>query len=283
MAIRLLRTYIYMLIGIVLVGASPSLFHKIELHPVRYFQEVIQLIRNVLSPLSLTYGDKVQRPIFPDILMPFKHSLIILLGGFVLAVGVCIVLAAGLSFMNNKTQERILLLLSLFEAIPDIIYIISIQLFIVFISNLLHVHAVMFVALGTHQIYLLPILVLSIVPVIYLLRIELMQIADEERKDYVEFAKGKGLGSVRILLLHILRNTIESLYINSKQILLLMLSSLFMVEYFFNIDGIMMFIYENLYPVPLTIGLALLLTVFFLFFSVTEIVVKRLAGKGGFF
>ena len=278
MAIQMIRKYVFMVIGIVMIGATPALFQKIELHPVNYAKEIILLFKGLLTPFSLTYGDKVERHIFPYIFTPFFHSLVIVVGGFILSISLCILMAVVISFLKKRMIERIMLVLSLLETIPDIVYIISVQIVVIYICNLLHINTFQFAALGENQIYLLPIVILSIVPSIYLLRIELQKIAQESREDYVEFAKGKGLNKTTILVVHILRNTLSTLYINSKHILWLMLSSLFIVEYFFNVNGIMMFIYNHTEPMALTIGLMLMLTSFFILFTITELILKKLVG-----
>ena len=74
--------------------------------------------------------------------------------------------------------------------------------------------------------YLLPILTLSILPIIYLYKICLLNYNDELHKDYINVAVAKGLKPFYILFKHILINALFSIFYNAKSIFLFMISNM---------------------------------------------------------
>jgi ABC-type dipeptide/oligopeptide/nickel transport system permease component len=129
--------------------------------------------------------------------------------------------------------------ITLFESIPDLLIVISLQLFIVYIyqktgwliSNVTVVY--------DDKVYLLPILALSVLPTIQLFKITFLLMNEERDKPYVTVAKAMGLGDYHILIRHVFRNVLYNLFLYFKTIFVFMLSNLFILEYVFNIHGLM--------------------------------------------
>ncbi|ANU12174.1 peptide ABC transporter permease [Planococcus antarcticus DSM 14505] len=97
---------------------------------------------------------------------------------------------------------------------------------------------------------------------------------------YVELARSLGFSKVYIILVHLFRNAIVSVFFQSKKTMWFMLSNLFVLELMFNLPGIMLFLRDNLSP---TIFLLTVLSFFlpmFIFYSLGEwLFLRRLRGK----
>ncbi|ANX10899.1 hypothetical protein ABE41_002565 [Fictibacillus arsenicus] len=85
---------------------------------------------------------------------------------------------------------------------------------------------------------MLPVITLSIVPAIYLFRLQLVLSQSEIEKDYITFARSKGLSNSYIVFHHLLKNTISELSIHLPFIMLLLFSQMIILEYLFNLNGI---------------------------------------------
>jgi ABC-type dipeptide/oligopeptide/nickel transport system permease component len=69
-----------------------------------------------------------------------------------------------------------------------------------------------FASYGDEQAILLQILSLSITPTMIITKLLISQMLDELSKSYAELALAKGLSFRRIIFVHVLRNTIYSLF-----------------------------------------------------------------------
>lgn len=72
------------------------------------------------------------------------------------------------------------------------------------------------VAFGDSQPYTLPILCLSVMPIILSLRILLFHMEEEWEEPYIENAKSKGLTRLYILIHHIMPNTLIHFFTSPK-------------------------------------------------------------------
>jgi peptide/nickel transport system permease protein len=102
---------------------------------------------------------------------------------------------------------------------------------------------------------------------------------EEFNKQYIDTAKGKGIGRFRILWRHVLPNTLLSVFHQSRNILWFMLSNLLMVEYLFNIYGVTTLVREMGNPAIFTISMLLLFLPMFLFFTAFRIFSYKWVGE----
>jgi peptide/nickel transport system permease protein len=166
--------------------------------------------------------------------------------------------------VSPKKIKRIILSLStLIESLPDAFIIISLQLLVILIYKKTNI-LVAQIAVFEEDIYLLPIICLSIIPTFLLFKAIMFLLKEEESKLYIDLAKMKGLTSLRIFLVHTFRNVLYSLFYRSKIIFSFMLSNLFLIEVVFNMDGALQFLLRARGP-EFIVAAVLLFTPFFLF------------------
>ncbi|RDI39148.1 ABC transporter permease subunit [Falsibacillus pallidus] len=118
----------------------------------------------------------------------------------------------------------------LFLSIPDIFFIIMIQIGLMFLYHKgLFIHVDLF---GSDKVenYVMCILFLAIYPIFYIANITNASLQDEMGNDYIRTAKSKGTGSFRILYIHILKNAMAIILSHANTVTLYVLSNLFIVE-----------------------------------------------------
>ncbi|MGA9290829.1 MAG: ABC transporter permease subunit, partial [Anaerobacillus sp.] len=98
----------------------------------------------------------------------------------------------------------------------------------------------------------------------------------------VALARGKGLSRWRILLVHIFRNSILTLFNHMKGIILFALSNLLMLEIIFDVHGFMTFIYENgvLNPEIVTVALYMVFIPSFILYTASQWALSRFILQG---
>ncbi|WP_354959351.1 ABC transporter permease subunit [Bacillus sp. CECT 9360] len=145
-------------------------------------------------------------------------------------------------------------MVTILEAIPDIFTITLLPILIILIYKNSGVLLFKVVSLGDNRTIALPVFCLSIPSSFYFIRIFLHVIFLEYQKPYVELARSVGTTNIKLLNFHIIRNILDELFINSKTIIWTMLSSLFVIEYLFNILGITYLITRYQSPEMFMIG-----------------------------
>ncbi|UJF26322.1 ABC transporter permease subunit [Planococcus sp. 107-1] len=103
------------------------------------------------------------------------------------------------------------------ESLPDLLIIMAAQLGIIFIYLKTDVLISKIAVVGGDKIYWLPVLCLSILPMIQLYRLCMLTFQEEERQMYVELARSLGFSKVFIVWMHMFRNAIISVFFQSKK------------------------------------------------------------------
>jgi ABC-type dipeptide/oligopeptide/nickel transport system permease component len=183
-------------------------------------------------------GRSVNRDVFPEIFDKFFYSMTI----FFLALLVGLLAALVLTFITTtlpRFLQRIIYgFLTLLESFPDLFIVVVLQVFIVYLYKKTGI-LISFYNDLENPIYFLPVLVLSIVPTIQLFKLTLLLMKEEQHRPYVTVARAMGLSKLSILIKHVFRNILKSLFQYAKTIFVFMLSNLFIVEYVYNLNGIM--------------------------------------------
>ncbi|MED1866021.1 ABC transporter permease subunit [Fictibacillus nanhaiensis] len=183
-------------------------------------------------------GSPMNRDVFPEIFNKFFYSMTIFFVALVVGLMVALVLTFSTTMLPKAFQRFIQSFLSFLESFPDLFIVVVLQVLFVYIYKKTGI-LLYFYNDYDNPIYILPILVLSIVPTIQLFKLSLLLMKEEQDRLYVTVARSMGLSKFYILLKHVFRNILTSLLQYSKTIFVFMLSNLFIVEYVYNLNGIM--------------------------------------------
>ncbi|MGB8001777.1 MAG: ABC transporter permease subunit [Anaerobacillus sp.] len=232
--------------SVILIGSLGSLFQSgIDVSLQLFIERIVMTVTSLFDFSQLTYespaGSGIERSIFPFIFEYYGYSLFILLAGFCSALLAAFLLTYFTFFVSPSIREGIKKAVGLLEAIPDILIIVVVQL--AFIALYRKTGILLFEVVGAFERpIILPLVTFAILPSLFLYRIMLLDFEEEWSRPYVELARGKGMTKGRILIKHIMRNSLVSLVNHSKSLILLLLTNLVMLEVIFNLYGITWFI-----------------------------------------
>nr|WP_239457174.1 ABC transporter permease subunit [Planococcus versutus] len=258
--------FVFSLLGIIAVSGFPVLISGLVKGEVR-FLEYIQSIRDALASLwpiqelsveNYRIGREV--PVFPQIFEYISYSLQILFLALTSAILLAVILTILTMLLPEPIRERIKMSLYFLESLPDLLVIMLVQFAVIAFFQKSGILISKIAVVNGERIYWLPVICLLILPMIQLYRLCMLTFQEEERQMYVELAKSLGFSKVYILLVHMFRNAIISVFFQSKKTMWFMLSNLFVLELMFNLPGIMLFLRDNLSP---TIFLLTVLSFFF--------------------
>ncbi|CQR46130.1 Dipeptide transport system permease protein DppB [Paraliobacillus sp. PM-2] len=275
--IRFTLYYILGIIGILFISATPALFQSTHLIDISFYvEQLIELMKSIVQPENWTYYylDR-ELSVISFLWDPYVYSTSLFIGALFLGFGLAFLLAIFTMFLPSSVKQIVKRVLGFLESIPDLMVAFLIQLLVVFIYQHTDILLMKFVTLGEERIYLAPIVVLSFLPMVSMYRVLSLLLDEEMTKPYVELARSKGLREHFIIVRHVLQNSMKSVFYQSKIIVWTTLSSLFVVEYIFNINGLSNFILSDFRPLVLTIGLTMIFTPLFLIYQGVEVFVFK--------
>ncbi|PFA62812.1 peptide ABC transporter permease [Bacillus sp. AFS015802] len=231
--------------------------------PGNYVIELKKTIGELYHFSDISYvaqGTNVERAIFPYILESYTYSLLLLFVSLFIALFFAVLFTTGTFYLPRKMQEAVKNILTVLEALPDVFVIFSLQLGAIWVFKHTNLLVTEPYSLSGQKIYFLPILTLSLIPMIYLYKNTFLMYENELGKPYVELGVAKGMGKLYILIRHVFPNVLYSFFYNLKYMYLLLLSNMIILEYMYNIYGILQFITNH--PSYEIISVALILLTF---------------------
>ena len=238
--------FIISILGIICLGALPKLFYGFELRASTYIQSLKEVFVNLMDISNLQYVRG--KFLFPQLFVHYKETIVIFLAAFFISLFVAFCIVYVIMSSSPRIQHRIKSFLIFLESIPDILLILGSQILVIWFFKQTGFLPFQIAAIGGESIRGLPIFCLSIPTTILFVKILVLRFENELEKDYVLFAKAKGLDRFHILNRHILRNVLLSTLFFAKTNIFFMLSNLYIIEWIFNTGGIFMFLksYEGI-------------------------------------
>ncbi|MGG3522558.1 ABC transporter permease subunit [Bacillus pseudomycoides] len=264
---EILLQLILAFIGILAIGSLPVLFQGLSLNIPAYLTSLYQVGEKIILHAStLQYGTKVKKDLFPQIFFHFKETMIVFLWSFIVSLLVSFIMVHIILRGNSKVQNRIKEFMLFLESLPDILFVLGSQLLVVWVFQKTGFMAAQIAGVGGKTVRLLPIICFCIPTVIMFVKLLILRFEDELNKDYVLYARAKGMDRLHILNHHVLRNVLLSTLFFAKANLWFMLSNLYIIEYFFNTLGFFVFLRSYQSVEVFTIGLMLIyIPIFFIF------------------
>ena len=238
--------FIISILGVIFLGALPKLFYGFELHVSEYIKSLKEVFVNLMDISNLQYvRDKF---LFPQLFVHYKETIVIFLAAFFISLFVAFCIVYMIMSSSPRIQHRIKSFLIFLESIPDILLILVSQILVIWFFKQTGFLPFQIASIGGESIRGLPIFCLSIPTTIMFVKMLVLRFENELEKDYVLFAKAKGLDRFHILNRHILRNVLLSTLFFAKTNVFFMLSNLYIIEWIFNTGGIFMFLksYEGI-------------------------------------
>ncbi len=249
-------------ISIILISAVPSFIadqNGINFSILRYGESVLEILTTLIRPDSLTLyihsqnmilepmpvnisyefvNEIYEIPLFPEIWDVVINTLGMLLISFAASFVIAVTFGWILELLPASFKRTALRISELLEALPDLFFVFCIQLAVVWIYKKTGFLAANPFTSSKEPSFLLPVITLSIVPAIYLFKMQLTLSQVEIEKDYIIFARSKGLANSHVIFHHLIKNTLRELSIHLPFIMLLLFSQMIILEYLFNLNGI---------------------------------------------
>jgi peptide/nickel transport system permease protein len=261
------------LISISIIVSSPTLFFElgtdadveIGFFPLVFIENMLMVISSLFTFYDSTFyfkGSSV--PVFPFVFDAFLYSTSVLLIAFVAVIFLSSVLTFFYTGLPRNSKRFFRGLLMVTESIPDVVIFLGLQFVVISIYKSTGLK--MFQVYGlTQNVYLLPILSLTVFPLFILIRTLITLIEEENEKDYVLFAYSKGLRQSTVLLRHIVRNVFLTFTNYLGLIYWFMISSLIVVEYLFQMRGFTLILFQFAELEIVALGLLLIILPFLFF------------------
>jgi peptide/nickel transport system permease protein len=166
----------------------------------------------------------------------FFYSMKLLIASMLVVSVLGVILATIVHSMPVWMSKLMRKFLNLFEAFPDLLIIILLQMIVIYLYKETGIKFLKLFGIAQTP-YLVPIFVLSIIPCIFMTQFFLKVIDTEANKDYVIMARSIGAGKARIMLTRILPNIFPFYLMQLKVLLWMLLSQIILVERIFALHG----------------------------------------------
>ncbi|MDN9008694.1 ABC transporter permease subunit [Brevibacillus laterosporus] len=263
---KFLKQIITMLILVVILAGLPQMLAINEdgllfITPENVILQTGALIHDVSQG---TLGQYISgfntRSISEDILPFAKQSFILLLSSLLVAIIVSILF--GLFLHRWRVITWIKKMLDFISIIPDFILILFCLFLTVTIYKTTGVRLLTISPLSNDLSRIwFPILILSIGPMLYLVKLVDLTYKQVGGEDYIRTAVAKGFGGFHVQLHHMYKNIKPFFIADLKKAISISVTNLFIVEYLLNVSGITRFIFGAYQFNIVVIGLCTLLLI----------------------
>jgi peptide/nickel transport system permease protein len=250
---KVLRRILLVFSGLVFISVLPNLFFNADFqyvymtaesgsfgfYPLAYASAIYDVFLYLSRPDQWSIVLMGKEYALGDMLfVRAAYSMKVFFISLALAVIAALLSSMMISLARGTVKRLLLSIVNIIESLPDIFIIIGVQLLVVMYFRETGV-LIGDIAMTSEEIYLLPVTCLTVVPAVFLIKTIVLLLKEEEQKEYVELARGKGLSSIHIMMVHSFRNVVYSLFYQMKLIFSFMLSNLFILEQLFNMRGVM--------------------------------------------
>ncbi|MCA0149637.1 MULTISPECIES: ABC transporter permease subunit [Rossellomorea] len=287
-ALRTPLQFVIVFVGLFLLsGISALLDYDTELvinvgaYGLRLWDTILELA----SPSSIVVlwgaGNK-KYGMFEIFSSTYPYSFTILFISFLAAIIISVVASYLMMLMPRKLYRASEKVVNVLDGIPDVFLVVLFQLFIIWLFKRTDVLLFDIYTTGEEKIYTLPVICLSFLPVVFLVKQFLFQLKEEEGKPYVEFSYSKGFKKSYTIWFHVFRNVWIHFFLHLKPIFLLMLSNLLVIEILFNIKGFMTVLLRTATSSSpaFFVGMLLIFVPFYIVFTIGSLLLKKWL-KGG--
>jgi len=208
--------------------------NSIEIH-FKLFWDVVksdlQFLLQIKDAMYLGYIKEL------DIAGSYQYTMTILIVSLVSIILIAMVVAIFIMLSPEKLKDRLKSGINFFEAVPDLLVIFLFQFFVITLYRATGLKFLQLYGVFGEKPYFVPIVTVSFLPLFLLLQFLLQVITEEQNQLYVHYAKAKGIGRLRILLVHMIRNVFPLIVLQLRTVIWVLLSNIYLVEFMFNING----------------------------------------------
>lgn len=273
--------FICVVIGLILLSAFVGLFtNGLPLNLTSYIDIVLLIIKSLIFPqlIEFTGPTGFEYSIFTTFWNFYLYSAYIFLAALFFSMMIGIVVAYLTTLLPKKINLFTIKMASLLESLPDLFIIIVIQFSVLFYFKQTGIQLFSTIATAQNRSYLLPVVALTLIPALMIYKVVLFLVNEEMEKSYIQLARGIGFDKTQLFFTYVLRNITPSIVLQSKSVIIILLSSMVIFEKLFNINGIFTFIIS--YPEPEIIAFSLIM-IYLPIFIVYTFLIESIYRKTG--
>ena len=266
------------------ISALPALAVQMQLTPGVYWETLKGQLALLTNLSDITYYDvssQMEIPVF-DSLGPFvKETTIIFFTALIISL-VGALLYANLFYRSGRRVRTMLKQISqTLEMVPDLFWIIFSQFLAITIYKTTGFDRIEVAGGFAEYIRFLPIVSLTLTTLFFFIKWLTAHVLETEDMPYLELARAKGIRPSRLFWSHLLPNMIYRFYLFVRSNLITLFSSLMIIEYLFNVQGLFRFAVYSGTQMPIL--LVILLVIYIPIFIVDVLAVWLIpnAWKGG--
>jgi len=184
-----------------------------------------------------------ERGLLQDIL-PFAWRSFRLLFISLLVATIISIMFGVFLYAYRKKDRFINGFLGVLNSIPDFILILLLQLLAVSINLTIGKSIFRITSFGEYDALLLPLISLTIIPMVYFTKEIIDHIAYISTEEYIRTALSKGLSKWAVISRHVLTNLIPYLRADLIKVISISIGNLFIVEYLYSLKGITSFMFS---------------------------------------
>ncbi|MCC5892007.1 ABC transporter permease subunit [Exiguobacterium sp.] len=251
---------------LIAISALPSLVVQLEFVPSNYWNGLQQQFSQLTKLDEITYYNvtaQQELPLLPALAPLMKETVIIFMTS--LAVSVAFALLYAYFFYRSGKRVRTVLQQTsqTLEMVPDLFWLIFTQFLAITLYKQTGFNRIEVAGGFAEYIRFLPIVTLTLTILFFLLKWLTKHILEEEATPFLELARAKGVRPAALFWKHLLPNLVYRFYLFFRSNLITVLSSLLIIEYLFNVQGIFRFVvYNPVMPILLVILLVVYIPIF---------------------
>jgi peptide/nickel transport system permease protein len=261
-----------MISGIFFVFALPTLIGIGETLTINFkpFWEFIEI--NIQKLIH--YKDSQAMVLFQQMHMSesYRYSMIIVFASLLVVIIIGILGAIMVQIAPEKLGNLFKKVIGFFESVPDLLIICLFMFFVITLYKSTGMKFLQLYGIFGHKPYFVPIVTISFLPTLFFMQFLIKSLEEEESKDYVLYLKAKGIRQIRILVVHMIRNIFPLLIIQLRTSIWIILSSLYLLEFMFNING-----FTKTFPIGMGMGEFVLLIICLLLFALPLLIIEGLS------
>lgn len=266
------------------ISALPALAVQMQLTPGVYWETLKGQLALLTNLSDITYYDvssQMEIPVF-DSLGPFvKETTIIFFTALIISL-IGALLYANLFYRSGRRVRTMLKQISqTLEMVPDLFWIIFSQFLAITIYKTTGFDRIEVAGGFAEYIRFLPIVSLTLTTLFFFIKWLTAHVLETEDMPYLELARAKGIRPGRLFWSHLLPNMIYRFYLFVRSNLITLFSSLMIIEYLFNVQGLFRFAVYSGTQMPI---LLVILLVIYIPIFIVDVLVEWLipnAWKGG--
>ncbi|KEZ48605.1 ABC transporter permease subunit [Metabacillus indicus] len=253
---------------LILIGSLPVFINGFQFDPAGYAEKTAEIAMQLLMLHEMTYEGV---PMVPIIAERAGITIPIFLGGVAAAFFFSFVTAYAALMLMRKNLKKITKLLGILEAVPDVMIFVLLQIGVIAFLKATGIKLAQFATTGSeNQAVLLPILCIALPVSFFLSKMLIQYITEELDKSYIELVRSMGFSYSYILNMHVMRNIAGALFGSAKTVFWSMLSTMAVVEYLFNLNGLLSFVFIASTPEVFTLSCITLFIPLFILYRVFE-------------